>query len=229
MTIANNKGIMQILPALETGGTERVAISLAIAAKKAGYASFVVSNGGSLVRELARENIVHIELPVHDKNIFTLKLRAKALEKIIFQNQIALVHAHSRVPAWLGFKATRNNDTIFMATCHGFFNTSNFFRKRYSEIIGKGSCAVAVSKFIHNYLRDTLNTSEKNIRTIPLGVNLEHYHAETVSALRMITLLEKWNIPEDQPIIMLPGRISRTKGQDVLIKAIAAGRKDIRY
>ena len=229
MTIANNKGIMQILPALETGGTERVAISLAIAVKKAGYQSVVVSNGGSLVRELLRADVVHIVMPVHAKNLFTLKSRARKIKQIAEKYNIEIIHAHSRVPAWIAYHATKNNNIHFMSTCHGFFKLSSALKLYYSSIVGRGARAVAVSKFIHDYLKDQLQAKAKNIRTIPLGVHLQHYHPDSVSPQRMIKLLDEWHIPEDRSIIMLPGRISRTKGQDVLIKAVALGRKDALY
>ncbi len=228
MTIANSKGIMQILPALETGGTERVVISVAIKAQQMGYRSYVVSNGGPMVRELKRAGVEHIEMPVHKKNMFTINSRAKKLRNLMEKHDISLIHAHSRLPAWLAYKATKNTDIAFMNTCHGYFNLQNALKIRYSRIVGMGDRVIAVSKFINQHLRD-LGTDPANIRNIPLGVQMETYDAENVSQYRMVKLLEEWDIPEDAPIVMLPGRISRTKGHDVLIKAIKQGRKDIRY
>ncbi len=228
MTIANSKGIMQILPALETGGTERVVISVALAAKKAGYRSYVVSSGGAMVRELTRAGVEHIEMPVHYKNVFTMNSRARKLRKLLDKHEISLIHAHSRVPAWLAYKASKGTGASFVNTCHGFFNLKNSLKLKYSRIVGMGVRSIAVSKFINQHLCD-LGAVSANIRNIPLGVQLEHYDAENVSSHRMIQLLNDWHIPEEVPVVMLPGRVSRTKGHDVLIKAIALGRKDVRY
>ena len=228
MTIANSKGIMQILPALETGGTERVAISVAIKAKQAGYRSYVVSSGGAMVRELTRAGVEHIEMPVHKKNFFTINGRAKKLQRLLKKHDISLIHAHSRLPAWLAHKATKDTDIAFMNTCHGYFNLKNDLKLKYSRIVGMGDRAVAVSKFINQHLHE-LGTKPDNIRNIPLGVQIENYNVDNISQYRMMQLLEEWNIPDAAPVVMLPGRVSRTKGHDVLIKAIKLGRKDIRY
>ncbi len=228
MTITNNKAILQILPSLETGGTERVVISAAIAVKEAGYKSFVVSNGGRLVRELERAGVIHIEMPVHAKNIFTIKSRVAKLRKVIADNNISLIHAHSRMPSWIAYKACAASNIFCMNTCHGFFNLKTKLKRRYSKVVSQGARSIAVSKFINQHLCD-LGAVPSHIRNIPLGVKLDLYNSENVSAHRMIKLLEEWHIPEETTIVMLPGRVSRTKGHDVLIKAIALGRKDVRY
>src|SRR3989338_5802626 len=114
--------ILQIIPALKAGGTERGTIDLCLDLKLKGFTPWVISNGGPLVRELERAGVEHLSWPVHQKNPFTIFWLACRLARLIKREKIDLVHARSRVPAWITYFAKRLVPFKWVTTCHGYYS-----------------------------------------------------------------------------------------------------------
>ncbi len=228
--IDNNPVILQILPRLEQGGVERGTIEVASAIRDAGWTPIVVSGGGRLVHELERIGAEHITLPVYSKNYFTMRKNAKLLAQIIKDKRVDIIHARSRAPAWSAKWAAEMAGIPFMTTFHGAYNIGPIkLKKAYNRIMTEGVVTIAVSNFIKKHIIDNYGLDESKIRVIHRGVDIDRFDTAKVSHERMIALAKKWNLPEDRPVIMLPGRLTRWKGQLVLLDALAKMRhKDLR-
>ncbi len=228
--IDNNPVILQILPRLEQGGVERGTIEVASAIRDAGWTPIVVSGGGRLVHELERIGAEHITLPVYSKNYFTMRKNAKLLAQIIKDKRVDIIHARSRAPAWSAKWAAEMTGIPFMTTFHGAYNIGPIkLKKAYNRIMTEGTVIIAVSNFIKQHIIDNYGIDESKIRVIHRGVDIDRFDTAKVSPERMIALAKKWNLPEDRPVIMLPGRLTRWKGQLVLLDALAKMRhKDLR-
>lgn len=228
--IDNTPVILQILPRLEQGGVERGTIEVASAIRDAGWTPIVVSGGGRLVHELERIGAEHITLPVYSKNYFTMRKNAKLLAQIIKDKRVDIIHARSRAPAWSAKWAAEMAGIPFMTTFHGAYNIGPIkLKKAYNRIMTEGVVTIAVSNFIKKHIIDNYGLDESKIRVIHRGVDIDRFDTAKVSPERMIALAKKWNLPEDRPVIMLPGRLTRWKGQLVLLDALAKMRhKDLR-
>lgn len=228
--IDNNPVILQILPRLEQGGVERGTIEVASAIRDAGWTPIVVSGGGRLVHELERIGAEHITLPVYSKNYFTMRKNANLLVQIIKDRHVDIIHARSRAPAWSAKWAAEMAGIPFMTTFHGAYNIGPIkLKKAYNRIMTEGVVTIAVSNFIKKHIIDNYGLDESKIRVIHRGVDIDRFDTAKVSPERMIALAKKWNLPEDRPVIMLPGRLTRWKGQLVLLDALAKMRhKDLR-
>lgn len=222
--------ILQILPRLEQGGVERGTIEVASAILDAGWTPIVVSGGGRLVHELERIGAEHITLPVYSKNYFTMRKNAKLLAQIIKDRHVDIIHARSRAPAWSAKWAAEMAGIPFMTTFHGAYNIGPIkLKKAYNRIMTEGVVTIAVSNFIKKHIIDNYGLDESKIRVIHRGVDIDRFDTAKVSPERMIALAKKWNLPEDRPVIMLPGRLTRWKGQLVLLDALAQMKhKDLR-
>jgi len=196
--------VMQLLPALELGGTERGVVDLARAMKKEGHATVVVSSGGSLVAELQKIGIPHYGLPVHQKSLAGLFL-VEELVKIIQRERVDIVHARSRVPAWLGWLAARKAGIPFITTCHGHYSVHPM-----SFVMGWGKRVIVASHAIGRRMIDEFNVPPDRIRLIPRGVDLSQF---TFSFAKF----EKHKGP--MRIIHI-GRFSPAKGQVEFLQAI---------
>jgi glycosyltransferase involved in cell wall biosynthesis len=220
--------IMQIIPALGAGGAEQGCLDVASAIVAGGGRALVVSNGGHRIPDLLRGGGEHIQLPVNSKNPFVMWRNVQRLKVLIKQYGVHVVHARSRAPAWSAFKACQDLNVPFMTTCHAPYNTQNEMKKLYNGAIAKGERVIAISNFVAQYLRDTYNLPESVIRIIPRGIPMEKFHPSRVTSERMAKLLRSWRVPDGANIILLPGRLTRWKGQTVLIEAVAAlKRKDV--
>ena len=223
--------ILQILPRLETGGVERGTTEIAAAIKAAGWNSVVVSGGGRLVRDLERGGTEHITLPVYSKNPVVMRKNADHLAEIIKEKNVDIVHARSRAPAWSAKWACEKTGVPFLTTFHGAYNMGPFkIKKKYNRVMTAGVLTIAVSNFIKQHILDNYEGIEADkIRVIHRGADIERFDVAKVSQERLIALSKKWRLPEDLPVIMLPGRLTRWKGQLVMLDALAQmKRKDIR-
>jgi glycosyltransferase involved in cell wall biosynthesis len=140
--------VLQILPSLQVGGVERGVIDLARAMKKKGEDTVVISSGGELVAELQKTGIPHYTLPVHQKSLFSLSLVPKIME-VIQRERVDIVHARSRVPAWLAWLAARRTGTPFVTTCHGYYA-----RHPLSTVMGWGKRVIVISNVIGRHMID---------------------------------------------------------------------------
>lgn len=214
--------VMQVLPGLVGGGVERGTVEIADALSEAGWGSIVVSSGGPMVREVERAGAVHIELPVHSKNPFVIRRNAGRLAALVTEHNVDLIHARSRAPAWSALSAARRTGTHFVTTVHGPYGLGIPFKRLYNSVMVRGDRVIAVSEFIHRYIVENYRKVDPaRVRVIHRGVNIDIFDPAKVSAARVIQLSEQWRLPDGVPTVMLPGRLSRWKGHEVLLKALA--------
>lgn len=219
---SSDLSVCQIIPALGAGGAEQGCIDVAAGLRANGSQSFVISNNGYRVPELARQGTVHINLPVHSKNPLTAWQNYHDIRDIIRSKNINIIHARSRAPAWSAYYAARAEKIAFLTTCHAPYNIkNNEWKRKYNSIMARGDRVIAISDFVRRYLIDNYNIDEKNIRLIPRGVDIQKFHPSKVTSERLIKLSTEWRIPDGARVILLPGRLTRWKGQSVLINAMA--------
>lgn len=220
--------VMQVLPAMVTGGVERGTVEMAEAVVNAGGRALVVSAGGPMVHELTRVGAEHIEMPVDSKNFFVMRKNATRLARLIQKESVDLVHARSRAPAWSAMWATKRTNTPFITTFHGTYGHASPLKRWYNSVMTKGDRVIAISNFIAGHMRKIYGVRRGVIRLIHRGVDMFRFDPEKVTAERLVKLATQWNIPDGVSVIALPGRLTRWKGQLVFIDAIAKlGRKDI--
>jgi glycosyltransferase involved in cell wall biosynthesis len=223
--------IMQVLPALNSGGVERGVVDVSKAVALAGFGSIVVSNGGSMIQQFNGSKVQHIQLPLNSKNPFKIYQNSKKLAKIIQEYQVDLVHIRSRSPAWSAYLACKKTGCKIISTFHGSYSSTIFGRKflnlklKYNAVMVKPKFIIAVSDFIKNYIYQNYSTIEnlaqKEIKVIHRGVDINYFCSKKVPQSRIVQLIEKWDLPDDKQIIILPGRITGWKGHEFLISALA--------
>lgn len=214
--------ILQVLPRLESGGVERGTVEIAQATVQAGLRSFVASSGGPLVHRITRLGGTHLELPLASKNPLQMYQNATALYKYIQNHGINIVHARSRAPAWSAYYAAKWAGVPFLTTFHGIYGDESKFKRLYNRVMVKGELVIAVSQFVQNHIISEYAVDPARIRLIPRGVDFTLFDEKLVGTQRVAQLIQEWRLPEETvPIIFCPGRISRIKGQHLLIEALS--------
>jgi glycosyltransferase involved in cell wall biosynthesis len=220
--------VLQVLPALVTGGAERGAIDVAAALHQAGGTPLVASAGGPMARELERWRVPHFILPLDSKNPLVMRRNVDRLSKIIRENHVDIVHARSRAPAWSALGAARRTGVPFMTTFHAPYNFSGRLKRFYNSVMARGDRVIAISEFIRDHILANYEIDPARIRVIHRGIDTNSFSPERVSPERVIQLARAWRLPDGHQVIMLPGRLTRWKGQTVLIDALAKlGRQDV--
>ncbi|MBI5872652.1 MAG: lipopolysaccharide heptosyltransferase II [Candidatus Omnitrophica bacterium] len=198
--------ILQILPQLNVGGVETGTIDLAKYLVKNGHNCVVVSAGGELVRELESCGIKHYILPVDNKAFWVMLKAARTLAGIIKKERIDIVHARSRVPAWIGFMGTLRTSAVLLTTAHGAYSKHIF-----SYMMGWGKYTIVPSSVIGRRMVEGFGVPFENIRLIPRSVDLAKYSFR--DTLRQASRKEF--------LIGVVGRITPIKGQLYFLKAMA--------
>jgi glycosyltransferase involved in cell wall biosynthesis len=214
--------IIQLVPALNSGGVERGTLEIARALVAAGHESIVISDGGRMVAQLEAEGSRHIQLPIHRKSLSSL-WQIRPLRKIIQQERADLLHVRSRIPAWLTYFALRKiahkDRPVLISTVHGFYSVS-----RYSEIMTRADRVIAVSDSVVEYIQQNYPAcSRDKITRIYRGINpAEFPHGYQPSQLWWQKTLHEFPELEHKIWLTLPGRITRLKGHEALLQLVAS-------
>jgi glycosyltransferase involved in cell wall biosynthesis len=225
--------VLQVLPALESGGVERGTIDMAAALSRAGWTSIVASAGGPMVHELERVGAQHVTLRLDTKTPLAVHENAGLLTALMYDHKVDIIHARSRAPAWSALLAARRSRAHLVTTFHGTYGAGNAIKRFYNSVMTKGQRVIAISDFIAGHVRQTYGIDDERLVTIPRGIDTRIFNPAGVSAERIIQLAKAWRLTDGLtdglPVVMLPGRLTRWKGQTVLIEALAKlGRRDLR-
>lgn len=219
--------VVQLLPALESGGVERSTIEIADALVRAGHRSIVVSAGGRLVPALLETGAEHVELDIGRKSLATLA-RIGPLRALLARERADIVHARSRLPAWIGWRAlcgmTASARPRFVTTVHGLNSPS-----RYSVIMARGERVICVSQTVRDHVMAHYPaTDSARLRVIPRGIDAAAFPRAPKPdlAAREAVSVQHPQLAGDGPLLLLPGRGTRLKGHDDALRLLAALRAD---
>ncbi|MBV1834639.1 glycosyltransferase family 4 protein [Novacetimonas pomaceti] len=213
--------ILQVLPALESGGIEQGTIEMAAAITQAGGTALVASAGGRLIPKLRYVGATPVHLDLRAKNPFSILRNSLRLAQIIRQYSVRLVHARSRAPAWAAASACRRTGVPLVTTWHGVYGNNIPGKRRYNAVMASGQRVIAVSEYIAHRLRTEYRVGDDRLRLIPRGADVTRFDPQGVRGNRVQGLLDKWDLPDQAAIILLPGRITAWKGQMLLLDALA--------
>ena len=197
--------VLQIVPELNVGGVERGTVDLAKYLVKLGHKAVVVSNGGELVKDLLALGVIHYQLPVDKKSIINIISLIPKLVEIIKKEEIDIIHARSRVPAWIAYFASRKTNRVFITTCHGYYKKHPF-----SYVMGWAKRVIVPSNVIAHNMVENFHVPYERIRLIPRSVDLEKFkYTDPLKKRR-----KEFNVG-------IIGRLSPIKGHLDFIKAVA--------
>ena len=221
--MTSNLKVLQVIPKLGYGGAETGCYDIAHYLPENGCKSFIVTSGGDLTKFINKEKVKLIKLPVHSKNPLLILLNTLALIFIIIFNNITIVHARSRAPAWSCLFATKITRRKFVTTFHGTYNFNNKLKRFYNSVMVKSNLVIAGSNFIFSHIKnnysDYLDIKNK-LLVIFRGINVDYFDHTTKTEVEEKKLLKNWGIEENKKIILLPGRLTSWKGQELFLEAI---------
>ncbi|MEQ8282064.1 MAG: glycosyltransferase family 4 protein [Parvibaculum sp.] len=218
--IAPRPAILQVVPALETGGAERTTVDVARAVVAAGGRAIVASRGGRMVAELEAAGGTHFEMAVHSKNPVVMALNVERLARLIAREKVGLVHARSRAPAWSALAAARRAKIPFVTTYHSRVHEKPRLKVFYNSVMTRGDAVIANSQFTAGRIRAIHAPDEARIFTVPRGVDIDGLAPEAVAPGRVEALCGRWGLDGDAGTVFLhPARLTRWKGQSVSIEA----------
>lgn len=218
--------ILQVVPALDAGGVERTTIDIAAALARAGFTALVASEGGRLEPELRAAGGELISLQAASKSPLTIAGNIARLTAVVRGRGVKLVHARSRAPAWSASMAARRAHVPFVTTYHGIYNAGNPVKRLYNSVMARADAVIANSEWTARHVRAEHRVAPGKLHVIPRGVDLARFDPGGFAPDRVAGQRAAWGAGDDDIVVLLPGRLTRWKGQRVLIDALALLRRD---
>ena len=219
----SNIKVLQVIPKLGYGGAETGCYDIAHYLPENNCQSFLITSGGELIKFVNKEKVKLIRLPVQSKNPIIILFNTIALIFIILYYDISIVHARSRAPAWSCLLATKVTRRKFVTTFHGTYNFKNRFKKFYNSVMVRSDLIIAGSNFIFSHIKKNYSeflNFKKKLMVIFRGINVDYFDPNTKTETQENKLLKNWGIEEKKKIILLPGRLTSWKGQELFLEAI---------
>ncbi len=227
-----NIKVLQVIPELGYGGAETGCYDIAHYLPENNCKSFIVTSGGDLLKFVDKKKVKIIRLPVKSKNPFLILLNSIVLVGIILCFNITIVHARSRAPAWSCLIATKLTGRKFVTTFHGTYNFSGKIKKFYNSVMVRSDLIIAGSNFIFSHIKENYSEylkSSKKFLVIFRGINIDYFDASTKLESDEKKLLKDWKINKEKKIILMPGRLTSWKGQELFIEAINLVKVELGY
>ena len=228
--MASKLKILQVIPKLGYGGAETGCFDLAHYLHENNCKSYIVTSGGPLLKFINKKKVTIIRLPVQSKNPILIFLNAIILTLIILTLNVNIVHARSRAPAWSCLIATKITKRKFVTTFHGTYNFKSDLKKWYNSVMVRSDLIIAGSNFIFSHIKENYSkylSKKRKFLVIFRGINTDYYNPKKIVDTDKNLLKKKWNISEDKKIILLPGRLTEWKGQEMFIEAIGLLKNDL--
>ena len=224
--------VLQVIPKLGYGGAETGCYDLAHYLPENNCSSYIVTSGGELLKFIDKKKVKVIKLPVHSKNPFLMLFNSIALIFIILLNNISIVHARSRAPAWSCLIATKITRRKFVTTFHGTYNFKNSIKKFYNSVMVRSDLIIAGSNFIFSHINQNYPKYldlKKKFLVIFRGINVDYFELSTILDSEENRLISDWEVDRNKKTILMPGRLTAWKGQETFIEALNLVNKELGY
>ena len=215
--------VLQVIPRLGYGGAEIGCYDLAHYLKEQKSSSFIATSGGELLKYIDKKKVKLFRLPVHSKNPLLILINIFILTFIVLFYKINILHVRSRAPAWSCYYVSKITRCKLVTTFHGTYNFNSSIKKYYNAIMLKSDCVIAGSNFIFSHIKEKYPEYISRIKkflVIFRGINTEYYDPDNIKEADRIKFLKKLNIEGNKKIILMPGRLTEWKGQEIFIEAL---------
>ena len=215
--------VLQVIPKLGYGGAETGCYDIAHYLSEKDCPSYIATSGGALLKYVKKNKVKVFRLPVHSKNPFLILFNTIILTILILINNINIIHARSRAPAWACYLACLLTRRKFVTTFHGTYNYKSKLKKFYNSVMVRSKLTIAGSNFIFSHINENYNeylNKKKKLRRIFRGINLDYFNKKNVSILKQEKLKDEWELSSNNFTILMPGRLTYWKGQEILIEAL---------
>jgi glycosyltransferase involved in cell wall biosynthesis len=211
--------ILQIIPELETGGAELSTVEITAAIVRAGGRAIVLSEGGRMAPRIDSLGGEFIPFPAATKNPLRMAWNAREIAKIVGREQVDLIHARSRAPAWSALRAANLTGRPFITTYHGAYSEGSRTKNLYNSVMARGQVVIANSHYTAGLISDRYATPKDRIRVIYRGVDGSAFDPTKISDADVAALRRSWGVAENDRVVLNAARLTSWKGQAIIIAA----------
>lgn len=211
--------ILQIIPRLDTGGAELSTVEIVEAVVRAGGRALVLTEGGRLVGRVEAGGGEIVPFPAGTKNPARIMLNARRLARLVEAENVDLLHARSRAPAWSALMAARAAERPFVTTYHGAYSETNAVKRLYNGVMARSDIVIANSAYTARLIETRYATPASRVRVVHRGLDELAFAPDRVIPDRIAALRERWRVAPGTRVVLHAARLTGWKGQHVLIAA----------
>ena len=218
-----NFKVLQVIPKMGYGGAETGCYDIAHYIAEKNCKSYIITSGGPLLKFIKKNKVKVFRLPVQSKNPILILLNTILISLIIIFLRIDIVHARSRAPAWSCYLSCFITRAKFVTTFHGVYNFSNTLKKFYNSVMVRSNLIIAGSNYVFDHIHKNygnLLNNKKKLLVIFRGINTEYFDNNNITNQKVKNFYSSFNINSEVPKILLPGRLTKWKGQEIFIEAL---------
>lgn len=217
--------VLQLIPALKTGGVEQSAVEMAEWLQAHGHQAFVAAKATpqsvSKAHQLAQAGAVWLPLNLASKNPLLQVWNVLRLCLYVKQHSIQLLHARSRLPGWVAYFVSRLCKVPMVTTFHGTYGLKGGSLKRfYNSVMIRSPIVIANSHFIAQHIQQEYQVSPSQIVVAARGIEPAEWDPDALSAKKQADLHKSLKIPPQQPVLICAARLTSWKGQLQLLQAL---------
>ena len=215
--------VLQVIPKMGYGGAETGCYDIGHYLAEKNCKSYIITSGGPLLKFIRKDKVKVFRLPVQSKNPILILLNTIFISLIIIFLRINIVHARSRAPAWSCFLSCKITRTKFVTTFHGVYNFSNSLKKFYNSVMVRSNLVIAGSNYVFNHIQENyshLINNKKRLLVIFRGINTEYFDNSNITNDKVQNVYSTLNLSSEKFKILLPGRLTRWKGQEMFIESL---------
>ena len=213
--------VLQLVPRLDVGGAERATVDVACALVAAGHRALVMSSGGMMVESLLQGGAEHFDYAIGRRNPWFVWKNRRHLADFIKAENVDLVHARSRAPAWSAYFATRPSYVPFVTTFHDAYASKTAPKRLYNSVMARGDRVIAISRFVARHISAQYRVAEDRIVLIPRGIDFSVFDPAAVTLDLKKRFYDMHALPDNVPLLIFPARLSFTKGHELALRALA--------
>ena len=214
--------VVQALAALSVGGSELVTAEISASLSERGHRVTVIGADGPLGETVRQSGAELLDWPIGRKRLSTWRY-VQRLSDWIALNDPDILHAHSRLPAWVCHLALRrlapDRRPAFITSVHGQYTVSP-----YSAIMARGDWVIAVSRHILEHTLANYDFVDPDrISVIHGGISKRTFRPGYKPSPAWLEAVQT-EFPElrNRRWLLLPARLSRYKGHAVFIELVAS-------
>jgi glycosyltransferase involved in cell wall biosynthesis len=212
--------VVQVIPDLESGGAGASVVQVAEALVSGGHRAIIVSEGGRLEADLARIGATFVRLPVGSKNPSHIVANGRKIAALARGERADILHAQSRAPAWSCLLAGRLASIPYVATCDNLYREQNPLKRIYNSAMVRGARVITLGNGLARMIEQRYGTPRERIAVVDRFVDRAVFDPATISGERLEKLARNWGLLPGDRVVLLPGRLTRRKGADILIAAV---------
>ena len=217
--------LLQVIPRLDFGGAETGCKDIGQYIANQNYFSAILCSGGEQIKNIDQTKVRIFKFSVHSKNPIIIFFNIFVILFIVWFFKINIIHVRSRAPAWSCYFASLLLKVPLISTFHGTYNFNNSLKKFYNSVMLKGNSVIAGSKFIFDHIKNNYNYSKK-IFLIPRGIDINYFSPKNLNIEDRNSVRVRWEIPDTNFLILLPGRLTFWKGQFLFLNTLLFLKQD---